>query len=90
LNGLPHLGIEGRHESGKWKNNRAENSHQPTRRRELETQRFRSVGSAQKFLSAHAAAYNVFNVLRHLFSAKNARELRTGAMEAWLKAATAA
>ena len=48
------LGIERRHERGRWKN-RAENSHQPTRRRERKMQRFKSPGSAQKFLSAHAA-----------------------------------
>ena len=40
------LGIERRHERGRWKNNRAENSHQPTRRRERKMQRFKSAGSA--------------------------------------------
>ena len=48
------LGIGRRHERGRWKNNRAENSHQPTRRRERKMQRFKSAGSAQKFLSTHA------------------------------------
>jgi transposase-like protein len=43
------LGIERRHERGRWKNNRAENSHQPKRRRERKMQRFKSPGSAQKF-----------------------------------------
>src|SRR5450631_4515099 len=43
------LGIGNRHERGRWKNNRAENSHQPTRRRELKMQRFKNAGSAQKF-----------------------------------------
>ena len=45
------LGIEHCHECGRWNNNRAENSHQPTRRRERKMQRFKSPGSAQKFLS---------------------------------------
>jgi transposase-like protein len=44
------LGIERRDERGRWKNNSAENSHQPTRRRERKMQRFKSPGSAQKFL----------------------------------------
>jgi putative transposase len=50
------LGIDHLHDRGRWKNNRAENSHQPTRRRERKMQRFKSAGSAQKFLSTHAAA----------------------------------
>jgi transposase-like protein len=60
------LGIEHCHERGRWMNNRAENSHQPTRRRERTIQWFKSVGSAQKFLSTHAAVHNIFNVQRHL------------------------
>jgi hypothetical protein len=44
---------------------RAENSHQPTRRRERKMQRFKSSGSAQRFLSVHAALQNKFNVQRH-------------------------
>jgi putative transposase len=59
------LGIERRHERGRWKNNRAENSHQPTRRRGRKMQRFKSPGSAQKFLSTHASVYNTFNAQRH-------------------------
>ena len=56
------LGIDHLHDRGRWKNNRAENSHQPTRRRERKMQRLKSAGSAQKFLSTHAAVYNTFNV----------------------------
>jgi transposase-like protein len=58
------LGIEIRHERGRWKNNRAEHSHQPTRRRERKMRRFKSVGSARKFVSTRAAVYNTFNVQR--------------------------
>jgi transposase-like protein len=77
------LGIEHLHERGRWKNNRAENSHQPTRRRERKMQRFKSSRSAQKFLSTHAAVFNTFNVQRHLTSAKTHRTLRTAAMSTW-------
>jgi transposase-like protein len=48
------LGIEYRHRTGRWRNNRAENSHQQTRRRERRMQSFNSVRSAQRFLSIHA------------------------------------
>ena len=84
------LGIERRHQRGRWKNNRAENSHQPTRRRERKMQRFKSAGSAQKFLSTHAAAYNTFNVQRHLTSAQSHRVLRAAAMTTWREAVAAA
>jgi putative transposase len=77
------LGIEKHHERGQWKNNRAENSHQPTRRRERKMQGFKSQGSAQRFLSIHAAVYNTFNVQRHLTSASTHRGFRATAMETW-------
>jgi DDE superfamily endonuclease len=70
------FGIEGCQERGRWKNNRAENSHQPTRRRERKMQRFKSPGSAQKFLSTHAAVYNIFSVQRHLTSTQTHHVLR--------------
>jgi putative transposase len=63
------LGISAHHERGRWKNNRVENSHQPTRRRERQMQRFKGPGSAQRLLSAHAAVFNTFNVQRHHTSA---------------------
>lgn len=82
------LGLPVRHEQGLRKNNRAENSHQPVRRRERKQQRFKSAGSAQRFLSAHAAVHITFNVDRHLISRHTRRTFRVDAAEQW-KAATA-
>jgi putative transposase len=84
------LGISDRHERGRWRNNRAENSHQPTRRRERKMQGFKSVGSAQRFLSSHAATYNTINVQRRLVSARTHRTFRASAMDTWRAAAAAA
>ena len=85
-----HLGVANRHERGRWRNNRAENSHQTTRRRERKMQGFKSAGSAQRFLSTHAAAYNTFNVQRHLTSARTHRAFRASAMQAWHEAVATA
>ena len=83
------LGLAAQHEQGLRRNNRAENSHQPIRRRERKLQRFKSPGSAQRFLSAHAAVYNTFNVQRHLVSRKTLRVLQEEALHTW-RTATAA
>ena len=83
------LGLLARHEQGQRRNNRAENSHQPTRRREHKMQRFKSAGSAQHFLSAHAAVHNTFNTQRHLVSRKTLKLFRAEAMANW-RGATAA
>jgi transposase-like protein len=83
------LGLAARQDQGLRKNNRAEVSHQPVRRRERKMQRFKSPGSAQRFLSVHAAAYNTFNVQRHLISRRTLRIFRAEAMAQW-HAATAA
>jgi putative transposase len=61
------------HEQGLRQNNRAENSHQPVRRRERKMQRFKSACSAQRFLSMHAAVHNTFNLQRHLVSRSTLR-----------------
>jgi putative transposase len=62
---LREIGFSGLHEQGLRANNRAENSHQPLRRRERKMQGFKSIKSAQRFVSVHAAVYNTFNVQRH-------------------------
>ena len=60
------IGFSGQHEQGLRANNRAENSHQPVRRRERKMGGFKSPKSAQRFVLFHAAVYNTFNVQRHL------------------------
>ena len=78
------------HERGRWRNNRAENPHQPTRRRERKMQRFKSDRSAQKFLSAHAAVYNTSSVQRGLISAQSHRVLRVAGLTTWREVVAAA
>jgi putative transposase len=74
------LRLSARHEQGLRKNNRAENSHLPLRRRERKMQRFKSPGSAQRFLSVHALVQNT-NVQRHLVSRNTLRALRGEALQ---------
>ncbi len=80
---LRELGLSRRHETGGRKNNRAENSHQPVRRQERKMQRFKSAGSAQRFLSVHAAVYNHFNIQLHLISRRAHRLFRIAAIGSW-------
>ena len=75
------------HVQHKRANNRAESSHVPVRRRERKQQGFKSPGSAQRFLSMHAATYNTFTVPRHLVSARTHRHFRVEAFETWRGAA---
>ncbi len=77
------LGLSAEHEQGLRKNNRAENSHQPVRRRERKMQRFKSPASAQRFLAIHGAVYNLFNVQRHLISRRTLRLFRGQAFDQW-------
>jgi putative transposase len=72
-------GVE--HRSHKGLNNRAENSHQPTRRRERIMKRFKSRRQLQRFVSTHDL--NLFHIPRHDISSNHHRELRTGAMQMW-------
>jgi putative transposase len=76
------------HDTTQYANNRAELSHQPTRVRERGMRRFKSTQQAQRFLSAHAAVCNLFNLGRHLVSAKHYRIFRDNAFASW-KCATA-
>src|SRR5213075_2413005 len=85
-----HLRLSCRHEHGLRANNRAENSHQPVRRRERKMQRFKSAGSAQRFLSIHAAVHNTFNLQRHLISRSTLRIFRAEAAVEWQAAVAAA
>jgi len=87
---LETLGMKRIHITGGRSNNRAENSHLPIRQRERHMQRFKSAGSAQRFLSTLAAIYNTFNVQRHLISRRTLRQFRAAAMERWQEVTAAA
>ncbi|WP_246659354.1 transposase, partial [Rhizobium sp. FY34] len=69
------------HRSHKGLNNRAENSHQPIRRRERIMTRFKSARQLQRFVSIHAPIANLFHIPRHDISSTQHRELRATAME---------
>jgi DDE superfamily endonuclease len=64
-------------------NNRAENSHQPTRRRERQMKRFKSAGRAQRFLSAHDQINNLFQLRRDRLPAHQYRDARAQAFQIW-------
>jgi putative transposase len=69
--------------AGRWINNRAENSHQPFRRRERAMHRFRRMSTLQKFTSVHAALHNHFNHERHLIDRNTYKTRRSAAMAEW-------
>jgi len=77
------IGIVERQECGRWLNNRAENSHQPFRRRERAMANFRSAKSLQKFASVHSSFHNHFNQERHLYSRENFKLNRAIALAEW-------
>ena len=80
---MKELGIADRQEIGRYANNRAENSHQPFRRRERAMLRFRQMKTLQKFSSVHAAFHNHFNQERHLITRNDYKDRRSAAMAEW-------
>jgi putative transposase len=74
-------GVE--HRRHKGLDNRAENSHQPTRRRERQMKRFKSAGQAQRFLSAHDQINNLFHLRRDHVTATEYRATRAQAFAIW-------
>lgn len=77
------IGNVDKQEVGRWKNNRAENSHLPFRRRERAMLRFRRMRSLQKFVAVHSSIHNHFNQERHLYSRKNFKLNRIAALSEW-------
>jgi len=80
---LKEIGNADRQEVGRWLNNRAENSHQPFRRRERAMERFRRMQTLRKFSSVHVSVHNHFNQERHLISRDLYRERRSAALAEW-------
>ncbi len=80
---LKAVGAERRQQTGRWLNNRVENTHQPLRRREQSMQRFRRMSCLQKFASAHASIHNHFNQERHIISRADFKRVRTAALAEW-------
>ena len=77
------LAPEALHDTSRYANNRAEQSHQPTRVRERVMRRFKSRRQAQRFLGVHAAVYNLFNLGRQLISTRHYRDVRHSAFASW-------
>ena len=84
------LGLNTEHIDNKRANNRAENSHLPIRRRERKMQKFKSPGSAQKFLNIQSAAYNNFYLQRHLVNRSHFKQCRAEAFGVRATASAAA
>ena len=77
------MGMNFEHRQHKGLNNRAENSHLPTRRRERIMKRFKSARHLQRFVSIHDPIANLHNFPRHAMSSSDYRALRSEAMVAW-------
>jgi putative transposase len=80
---LKMIGMEQRQKTGRWLNNRAENSHQPFRRREGAMARFRDTKTLQKFAAVHASVCNHFNQERHLTRREIFKKTRSAALVEW-------
>ncbi len=80
---LRELGLADAQVTGRWMNNRVENSHQPLRRRERVMQRFRQLRSLKKLAAVHSSVQNHFNQERHLYRRANFKALRTAALNEW-------
>jgi putative transposase len=78
--------LESIHITDRYANNRAEQSHEPTRVRERGMRKFKSVRQAQRFLGTHTAVSNLFNLQRHLVGAEHYRNLRMSAFSEWGRA----
>ena len=74
------------HSTQQYENNRAEQSHEATRVRERGMRRFKSMRQTQRFITAHAAVSNLFNLGRHLVRAQHYRDLRISAFSEWSRA----
>ena len=77
------IGNADRQQTGRWLNNRAENSHLPFRRRERAMLRFRQMRSLQKFVAVHSSVHNRFNLERSLYSRSNYKLNRDAALSEW-------
>lgn len=84
------IGLTAVHVDNKRANSRAENSHQPVRRRERKQQRFKSPGSAQRFLNIQSAVYNTFYLQRHFLNRTTFKQYRADAFNVWENASAAA
>ena len=80
---MKEIGNAGVHETGRWLNNRAENSHQPFRRRERAMRRFRRMHTLQKFSAVRASVHNHFNQERYLVSRDTYKARRFPALAEW-------
>ncbi len=77
------IGNAAEQQCGRWLNNRAENSHQPLRRREGAMAKFRDIKTLQKFAAAHASIHNHFNPDRHLNRRDIFKQNRAAALAEW-------